>query len=104
MAPTSANARRIKVAKFMKMMIFVCWGLMGAGLVSVITAGHMNAASLAALSLAILCLAGVFLMLFQGVRKWGRDSADGLAGKELTFLYVFAAASMGLIVLTIFLR
>ena len=77
---------------------------MAAGLVSVIVAGRTNAASSAALAGAILCLAGVFFMLFQGVRKWGRDSADGLAGKELIFLFVFGAASLGLIVLTVILQ
>jgi hypothetical protein len=104
MTPTAANSRRIQLAKFMKMMIFVCWGLMAAGLASVVAAGHMSAGSLAALAGAILCLAAVFFMFFQNVRKWGPDSNDGLAGKELIFVFVFAAASLGLIVLTVILQ
>lgn len=88
----------------MKMMIFICWGILAAGLVSVIAAGHMNAASIAALAGAILCLAGVLFILYQGARKWSRDSSGGFAGKELIFVFLLAAAAIGLAALTVLLQ
>jgi len=104
MTPTAGNSRRIRFAKFVKMMIFVSWGLLAAGWVSVAAAGHMSAGSLATLAGAMLCLAAALFMLFQNIWKWGRGSTDGLAGKKLIFVFVFAVASLALIALTVILQ
>jgi multisubunit Na+/H+ antiporter MnhB subunit len=64
---------RQSAAKFMKRVIFVCWGFMAAGAIALAVAGHLSPGALATLTGAIACVGGAFVVLFQGAEKWAHD-------------------------------
>ena len=60
--------------------------------------------SLVAFAAALICLAGVFFILFQSMTKWAADSHYALAGKGLALLFALVGAGILLLVLYVFLQ
>jgi hypothetical protein len=81
----------------MKAAIVVCWVFMAGTVIALVVASRFSPAALAAMTAAIGCLAGVFVVLYQSAGKWVRDPKYSLAGKGLALLFALAAASLLLI-------
>lgn len=94
------NPARLRYAKAMKVLIFVCWGLMLFGLIAVLAAGHTGPADIA-LGGAIACLAGIFFILYQSMHRFGLGQHHFVEGKRLTLLFVLIGVSIGLEFLSI---
>lgn len=99
MKPKTSLAARARqpVAKFMKAAIVVCWVFMAGGVIALVVANHMSPAALAAITAAVACLAGVFVVLYQGMGKLARDPKYALSAKGLALVLALAAASIVLI-------
>jgi hypothetical protein len=96
--PTSTTQPgRQSAAKFMKAAIFVCWGFMAGGVIALVVANHLSPAALAAITGAIACLAGVFVVLYQGMGKLARDTEYSLSAKGIGLVLSLAATSILLI-------
>lgn len=91
---------RLRYAKVMKVLIFVCWGLMLFGLMAVIAAGHTGPAEFTALGGAIACLAGIFFILYQSMHRMSLGKHYMLEGKRLALVFVLVGAGVLLLVLS----
>ena len=96
----SPQPGRLRYAKVMKVLIFVCWGVMLFGLIAVIAAGHMGPAELMALGGAIACLAGIFFILYQSMHRMSLGKHYILEGKRLALVFALAGAGVLLVFLT----
>lgn len=96
----SPQPGRLRYAKVMKVLIFVCWGLMLFGLIAVIAAGHTGPAGVMALGGAIACLAGIFFIYYQSIHRMSLGKHYMLEGKRLALVFVLAGASLLLLILS----
>ena len=96
----SPQPGRLRYAKVMKVLIFMCWGAMLFGLIAVIAAGHSGPAELMALGGAIACLAGIFFILYQSMHRMILGKHYMLEGKRLALVFMLAGASVLLVLLS----
>ncbi|MCB5276001.1 hypothetical protein BJG92_03556 [Arthrobacter sp. SO5] len=64
---------RQPVARVMKAGIVVGWIIMATGVLAMVVASRFSPAALAAITAAIACMAGVFVVLYQATGQWTRD-------------------------------
>jgi hypothetical protein len=88
------QAVRQSIARVMKAGFVVCWILMTGGVIALVVASRFSPAALAAITAAIACIAGVFVVLYQSAGKWARDPEYSLRGKGLALLFALSVASL----------
>lgn len=87
----SAHPGRLLHAKFTKVLVIVCWGLMLFGLIAVIAAGHTGPTEFMALGGAIACLAGIFFILYQSMHRMSLGKHYMLEGKRVAMALCWLA-------------
>ena len=97
----SPQPSRLRYAKVMKVLIFVCWGLMLFGLIAVIAARHTGPAEFMALAGAIACLAGVFVIYYQSIHRMSLGKHYMLEGRRLALVFVLIGAGLLLLILSL---
>lgn len=100
MTTSSPQPGRLRYAKVMKVLIFVCWGLMLCGLIAVFATGDTGPADIA-VGGAIACLAGIFFIFYQSMHRMSLGKHYMLEGKRLALVFVLIGISIGLEFLSI---
>jgi hypothetical protein len=100
---TPAPPDRRALAKIAKIAISVCLVVMAAGAIIVAVGGHQSPPARLAVTAGIGCLAGAFVVLFQGMQKLALDPKYQLSGKGVALLLALGAATIVLIFWSIFL-
>ena len=92
----AGHPSRRSVSRLIRTVLVICIVLLAAGVLVVAAAG-MNFASLAALTCGLSCLAGVLVIVFQGVGKWAANSEYSLPGRNLVLVLALVIAAMTLV-------
>lgn len=90
--PSTGRPSRRSVSRFIRVLLLGCVLLLAAGVITVAAAG-MRLPPLAAFAGGMACLAGVLIIVFRGVERWGNNPEYSLAGRGLAALVALTAAA-----------